>query len=353
MATKHDLIIIGSGQAGLAAAYDAHTQGLDYLALEAHDNIGDSWRERYDSLTLFTPRKYSNLAGMDMPGEEWDYPTKDEVADYLQQYADHFDLKVALGQHVTRLAHDGENFVITTSKEEFTAQNVVAATGPFQTPRIPEWSKQLDQNVKQLHSSQYHNPDDIDGESVLVVGGGNSGAQIVAELAADHKASLSVAEKPIVIPAQLLGKSLFWWLDKVGALSAPADSLRTKLFGLQKGIPVIGTDLQGLLKQGKLDMLPRAVGAEGQEVLFEDGSRQAFDTVIWSTGFTQDYSWLQVPNALDDHGKPAHHDGISSTVDNLYYLGQTWQRTINSALLGGVKYDARFIVSAIQKHKKS
>jgi putative flavoprotein involved in K+ transport len=346
MVSAYDVIIIGGGQAGLAAAYEAKQRQLNYLVLEARNAIGESWRGRYDSLVLFTPRAYSNLAGLLIEGDPNSYPTKDEAADYLERYADHFSLNIHLGEMVASLTKSQDIFTVTTSTHSYTAQNVIVATGPFQKPRVPSWAR-LAKDVLSVHSSQYHNPSEIQG-TVLIVGGGNSGAQIAEEISRSTRSvTLAVTKKPLVVPATLLGKSIFWWLDRLGALSAPAHSLKTTLLMLKKGIPIIGTNLPALIKHGAIHLRPAAIGMKDNEILFKDGTHEHFDTIIWCTGFSLDYSWLHISDALDDKRLPRHHQGISTTVDGLYFLGLTWQRSINSALLGGVKEDARYLIQEI------
>lgn len=337
---KLDLVIVGGGQAGLASAYYASRCGLSYTVLEAGDGPGQSWKNRYDSLTLFTPRKYSTLPGMPLSGDPEGYPTKDEVADYLRRYAEHLHLNIEANQRVAALGKEGDIFSIETPTNHYQSRKVIVATGPFQTPRVPAWNTKL--TIPNIHSAKYRNPGQLPSGKVLVVGGGNSGAQIAEELAATREVVLAARGKLMVIPTHIAGKSLFWWLDKLHLLNAPTESLRAKYI-LKRGEPIIGTNLPTLIKQGKVRVKPEATDGDADDVAFADGSSEQFESVIWSTGYTTDYSWLQIPQALDGDGRPLHLHGQATQVEGLYFVGLNWLRSRNSALLGGVGADAKFI----------
>lgn len=345
MAQEYELIIIGGGQSGLAAGRHAHKQGLNYLILEASNAIGSTWRERYDSLTLLTPRAYSGLPDLPLSGDADGYPTRDEVADYLQQYAKNFDLNVVLDQAVLEVTKRGELFTVATESAIYTAPAVVVATGPFQTPRMPTWASATEE-VLQLHSSAYRNPAQITGRSVLVLGGGNSGAQIAEELAMNLQVAMAVNAPLRFMPAKIFGKSLFWWLDAVGALNAPSNSfIAKKLRG--RGDPIIGTSLKPLLKRGAVTLKPAATSMSDGTVTFADETHGRYDTIIYSTGYTADYGWMHIPKALDEANMPAQQGGQSEAVNGLYFLGLGWLRSRNSALLGGVGTDAAFIIDQV------
>lgn len=338
--TVLDLVIIGGGQAGLSSAYYAEERGLNYVVLEKAKDAGHAWRTRYDSLTLFTPRRYSQLPGMQLVGDPEGYPTKDEVADYLESYANKFNLKVALGRGVNSLAKSGEVFSIETSQEKYCSRNVIVATGPFQTPRIPKWSKQLP--IPHRHSSSYHNPGEMPKGKLLVVGGGNSGAQIAEELAAKHGVTLASRGRLVFVPTRLMGRSLFWWIDTFGILNAPTDSRRGRW--LRKQIePIIGTNLKRLIRLGKVRVKPEASDGEGSTITFADGSGEECAGVIWATGFTTNYSWLKIPSAVDSSGRAMHSNAKSTEIDGLYFMGLNWLRSRNSGLIGGVGADAKYI----------
>ena len=222
---------------------------------------------------------------------------------------------------------------------------MIVATGPFQLPWIPPFSNLLDPSVTQMHSAHYRNPADLRPGSVLVVGCGNSGAQIAVELARSHKVSLSAGRRINFMPLSIFGKSIFWWFDTLGILNAPSDS-RVGRAVRKRPDPVFGFELKRLFRSERITLKPMTVGAEERTVRFSDGSTMKVENIIWATGFRSDYSWLHIPGALGEDGKPLHERGVSP-VNGLYYVGLPWQTSRNSALLGGVGHDAKAIVQKI------
>ncbi|HYH99082.1 NAD(P)/FAD-dependent oxidoreductase, partial [Hyalangium sp.] len=206
----HDVIIIGGGQAGLALGYHLARQGQRFLILEAAEQVGHSWRSRWESLRLITPCPYNDLPGMPFPGDPWSFPTKDEVADYLAHYARTFELPLRLGTRVTSVRAEGGTFVVRTEDTAFEARNVVCATGPFQRPHLPLSMERASPQLVQLHSSQYRNPSQLPRGKVLVAGCGNSGAGIARELSASHEVHLALG-RTAASPRRLLGRDFFWW----------------------------------------------------------------------------------------------------------------------------------------------
>ena len=345
---NNELLIIGGGQAGLAAGYYAKQLGLRFQILDEQGHVGESWRRRYDSLKLFTPKEYSSLPGLEFSGDPHECPSKDEVADYLKKYADEFELPVNFNQHVKSVTSVAGNFKVETEGSEYLAQSVIVATGPFQKPRIPEWAKEI-ASSKQIHSSEYRNPEQIQGNKVLVVGGGNSGAQIAEELAGlSFDVSLSVNSRMRFIPEMILGKSVFWWLDVTGVLEAPTKSRRATLLR-KRGDPIIGGNLKDLIQDGKVTLESGATQTQDGAIIFNDGTSNTYDTIIWSTGFTMDYSYMKISDALGIDGSPIQEEGISTTVKHLGYVGLGWMRSRNSALLGGVGKDAEHVVNRVIK----
>jgi putative flavoprotein involved in K+ transport len=339
-----DVVVIGGGQAGLAMAWHLEQQALRFVVLDAGTEVGHVWRRRWDSLTLFTPAQYDALPGMSFPAPADTYPTKDPVADYMQAYADAFELPVRLDVRVTRLSRTGHGFEVGTAGDEILrARQVVVATGPFQVPFVPPAADSLDPSVTQVHSADYRNPQALPGGPVLVVGGGNSGLQIAEELAATRPVEVSVGENPPMLPQRLLGKDLFWWLTRLGLMRVPAQT-RLGRRVQARGEFVIGTNRRQLNRSG-VRFRPRLVHADGRTVRFADGSTREVGVVIWATGYRSDYSWIHIPDVVED-GRVTHRRGITN-VPGLYFLGLSWQHTRGSALLGFVNDDATHLADRI------
>jgi putative flavoprotein involved in K+ transport len=345
-----DVVVVGGSQAGLAMAWHLARQGLRFVVLEAGPEVGHVWRSRWDSLTLFTPAQYDALPGMAFPAPADTYPTKDPVADYLQAYADAFDLPVRLNARVTHLSRtqDGE-FEVRTADVTYRARQLVVATGPFQVPFVPPPAERLHTSVTQLHSSQYRNPQNLPDGPVLVVGGGNSGFQIAEELAASRQVDLAVGAKYPMLPQRLGGRDLFWWLTRLGLMQVTANS-RLGRRVQARGEFVIGSSRRRLKRAG-VRFRPRLVDADGRAVRFADGSTLEVGVVVWATGFRSDYSWMHIPGVLGDGGRIVHRRGVTD-VPGLYFLGLSWQHTRGSALLGFVNVDTAYLADRIatQQH---
>jgi len=344
-----DVVVVGGGQAGLAMAWHLARRGLRFVVLEAGPEIGHTWRSRWDSLTLFTPAQHDALPGMPFPGRPDTYPTKDPVADYLQDYAAAFNLPVRLNARVSHLSKTAEGFEIGTQADVFRARQVVAAAGPFQTPFIPPAAQRLDGAVTQLHSAGYRNPQALPAGPVLVVGGGNSGFQIAEELAAaGRRVDLSIATKQPVLPQRLAGKDLFWWLTHLGLMRVSTESRLGRRMSSRDFI--IGSSRRRLQKKG-VRFRPRLTGAGGRTVQFADGGTLDAGVVIWATGYRPDYSWIDIPDVIHD-GQVTHRRGVTE-VSGLYFLGLTWQHTRGSALLGFVNDDAAYLAGRIAAHQRA
>ena len=342
MQPTHDVVIIGAGQAGLATAYYLQQMGVNPLLLEAASTIGEVWRGRYDSLRLFTPSQYLNLPGLAFPAPTDHYPTKDAVADYLRAYAEKFDFNIMYDARVTRLTKTADHFEVTIGTETIAAKAVIVATGALQSPKIPAFASKLHASVNHLHSAHYRNPKMIPDGDILIVGGGNSGAQIGEELAlADRNVSVSIEKLPRHLPQRFLGKDIFWWLTKSGLVSTkPA-----KLVGSTSSttIPTIGVDLKNLSQRGKLNIVPRVIDAQGQHLMLADGSTRAHANIIWATGFVNDFSWIDIQGATEDQN-PIHTRGVSP-VRGLYFIGLPFLHSKGSAFLGFVKDDAQYVAT--------
>jgi putative flavoprotein involved in K+ transport len=344
-----DVVVVGGSQAGLAMAWHLAQRGLRFVVLEAGPELGSVWRSRWDSLKLFTPAQYDALPGMAFPAPADTYPTKDPVADYLQAYANEFDLPVRLNARVTdlRRLEDG-SFELRTAEEVLHARQVVVATGPFQVPFVPPAASRLDPLVTQVHSAAYRNPQALPDGPVLVVGGGNSGFQIAEELAATRQVDLSVAERVPMLPQRLAGRDLFWWLTRLGLLRVTVGSRLGRRVSRREFI--IGTNKRRLRKAG-VRFRPRLVDAQGRTVRFADHTTlENVRGVVWATGYRSDYAWIHVPGVVRE-GHVVHQRGVTD-VPGLYFLGLSWQHTRGSALLGFVSDDAAYLADQIAAHHR-
>ena len=338
-----DVIVVGGGQAGLATAYHLRRAGLRFLVVDAGTEIGAAWCSRWDSLRLFTPAQYDALPGMPFPAPADTYPTKDQVADYLRDYAARFDLPVLLSCAVTRLEHCGDRFAVHTSQGRLHARQVVVATGPFQSPVVPGLAADLGPGIQQLHSAAYRSPAQLPHGPVVVVGAGNSGRQIAHELSATHPVTLAVGTESLELPQRLLGRDLFWWLTRLGVLDKTDRSLLARRMRA-RGDLVIGTPMRELREAG-VTVRPRVTTASADSVTFRDGATVAPGSVVWATGFRSDYSWIDVPGVVSD-SRVLHTRGVTS-VPGLSFIGLPWQHTRGSALLGFVKDDAAWLVDQL------
>jgi putative flavoprotein involved in K+ transport len=350
MANDVEVAVIGAGQAGLAMGYFLARQGRRFMVLERAGEIASAWRERWDSLTLFTPRRYSALPAMPFPGDPDGYPTRDEVVAYLERYTETFDLPVELSSEAKKLERgDDGHFRLELDGRTITADQVVVATGPFQAPYVPKLAERLEPDVFQTHAVGYRRPQDVPPGTVLVVGGGNTGFQLAKELSATHKVTLSIGSRQKPLPQRLLGRDVFWWLTKSYLLSTTVESrLGSRL---RYRDTLIGSSPRELERRYGVELKPRAVGAEGRTVSFENGSELEVDAVIWATGYRPDYSWIDLPVFRED-GRLRHRRGVTD-IPGLYFLGLTWQHTRGSALIGWVKDDAEFIAARIAEYHQS
>jgi len=342
---RFDTLVIGAGQAGLAAGYYLAAHDIDFAILDGASELGDSWRRRWDSLRLFTPAAYSGLPGMHFPAPPGHLPDKDEVADYLTRYADRFDLPVRLDTRVRKLRHDGDHFVLETNRHVLEANHVVVATGAFQRPRVPAMAARLARAIHQRHSSEYRNPFDLPDGPVLIVGAGNSGAQIALELARVRDVWLAGRDTGY-LPRRLFGRDVFSWLWPTMA-RASTDTvvgrrLRTRMRhggDMRIGIPERALRQAGVRRLGKLMDVRDGLPACGDTVV-EPG------VIIWCTGFEPDYWWIDLP-AFSDDGFPRHERGVATEMPGLYFLGLKFQHRMSSSLIGGVGADAAFIARRI------
>lgn len=351
-----DVVVIGAGQAGLAAGHYLAKSGLRFVILEARESIGDTWRTRYDSLRLYTPASDDALPGLPFPRIAGRFPSGRQMGDYLETYARHFDLPVETGVRVDRLtaARDGDGFMVTGGSRQYHAAQVIVATGAFQLPFIPHLAADLDARTRQLHSARYRNPSQLADGPVLVVGASHSGADIAYELAATRRTYLSGrsrGELPFSIDSR--HGQLGWHVIKfVGSrlltLRTPIGRSMGKAIRHGAGQPLLRYRRADLLKAGVVWHEARMVGARDGRPLLADGHVLDVANVVWCTGFRPDYSWIERP-MLDREGWPRQERGVVRSVPGLYVLGIPFLSGFTSMLILGAGRDAAHVVRRVQE----
>ena len=350
--TRVQTIIVGGGQAGLSVGYHLSRRGLPFLILDANTRIGDAWRNRWDSLKLFTPARSVGLPGFPFPMRGDLAPTKDQVADYLQAYADRFHLSVRNRINVDSLTKEGERFVITSGDLRFESENVVVAMANYQKPRTPAYARDLDPGIVQLHAHDYRNPSQLQDGGVLLVGVGNSGAEIGLELARTHRTWLSGKETghmPFRIDS-LIGRFIMTRLVRfighhILTLGTPIGrKLRPKM--LSHAAPLVRVRPIDLINAG-VERVSRVVGVRNGKPLLSDDRILDIKNVIWCTGYDPGFSWIRLP-ILGDDGQPMHQRGVVMNVPGMYFVGLHFLYSMSSATLIGVGRDANHVVKDIQ-----
>ena len=343
-------VVIGGSQAGLAVGYHLMQRRLPFVIMDDNDHIGDAWRKRWDSLRLFTPGRYDGLPGMLFPGSPSAYPGKDEIADYLEAYAREFALPVRTGVKVERLSRVGDRFKVMCGNDTRFAENVVVATGAYNCPRIPPFARDLGENIVQLHSVEYRNPSQIQEGGVLVVGAGNSGAEIAMELARSHPTWLSgrdTGQEPTRAgsPLDHLFTPILWFMATrvLTVQNRFGRKFRDHFFNPPRGIPLGRVRRQDFAAAG-IERVPRMTGVRNGYPVLEDGRILSVSNVIWCTGFAPNYDWIDL--SLPTHyGIPINDRGVVTTCPGLYFVGLPFIYSLSSALVGGVGRDAEHIVA--------
>lgn len=346
-----ETLVIGGGQAGLAMGYHLQRLGLPFLILDGNLRVGDAWRNRWDSLRLFTTARFNSLPGLRFPGPGDAFPSKDETADYLESYADHFQLPVQTGVRVERLSRQGQGFVVTAGSKRFEAANVVVAMANYQRPRLPEFADALNPRILQMHSHVYRNLDQLKKGNVLIVGVGNSGADIAIETARTHSTWLSGKESghiPYRIESffgRQIGIRVIRFIGhRILAINTPFGRKARPHF-LHRAPPLIRVKPKDLIAAG-IQRVGRVLGVQDGKPLLEDGRTLDVENVIWCTGFEPGFSWIDLP-VFDDAGDPVHVRGVVQSEPGLYFLGLQFLYSMTSATLTGVGRDARHIAKMI------
>ncbi|MEV0287482.1 NAD(P)-binding domain-containing protein [Kribbella sp. NPDC050820] len=347
---RYETVVIGAGQAGLSAGYHLAQRGKPFVILDGADRVGGSWLNRWDSLALFTPSNRNNLPGEKFGGG-FSFASKDEMAAYLQRYAEQQQLPIRLGTRVDGLFREGDGFRVTAGTESFETDNVILATGVHRVPKIPDFAGELSPDIVQLHSADYRNPGQLQPGTVLIVGAGNSGAEIGVEVGKTHKVLLA-GRNVGYIPIEVRGWQgrvafpLIWWVwehilteDKKPGRKVQAEALEGhgEFLIRQKEKDLLAVGIERVARIGAVvDGRPQT----------EDGDLLDVANVIWATGFLPDFGWIDLPG-LDSSGRLANQRGAVVGQPGLYVLGQEFQYMFNSHTVGGVGKDAAYVVRQI------
>jgi putative flavoprotein involved in K+ transport len=346
-----ETVVVGGGQAGLSVGYHLARHDRSFLILDQGERVGDAWRNRWDSLRLFTPARHNGLDGLPFPAARHSFPTKDEMATYLEEYATRFELPVRTGVRVDRLARADDGFLLTAGERRYAADNVVVAMSNWQRPRRPSFAGDIDPAVVQVNSGEYRNPGQLREGTVLVVGAGNSGAEIALELAGEHETLLSGRDTGH-IPFDIEGAAARYVLadlvlrlafHRVLTVRTPVGrKVRSKV--LSHGMPLIRTAPKDLASAG-VRRVPRVVGVQDGLPVLEDGHVLEVGNVVWCTGFDPGFSWIDLP--VLEQGEPKHERGIAQDVPGLYFVGLAFLYAASSSMLHGVGRDAQRVAGSI------
>jgi putative flavoprotein involved in K+ transport len=348
---RFETVIVGGGQAGLSAGSFLKKAGRSFVILDGHERVGDNWRERYDSLRLFTPAYAISLPGWAFPAKGFTTPLKDDMADYLEAYATKLALPVRTGVWVDGVRRDGDIYVVTAGTQRFEAANVIVATGAHREARMPALAREVDPTIVQLRSTGYRNPTQLREGGVLVVGAGNSGADIALEAVSTHPTWLAGPIRghvPVDIDTGFSRHVAFRVVRFVGlhvlTLRTPMGR-RARAKAASQGTPLVRVkpkwlDAAGVRRVGKVVAVQ-----DGQPVL-ENGQVLDVANVIWCTGFRHDLSWIDLPIFGED-GAPTHDRGVVTSEPGLYFVGLPFQFSSASDVLPGVGRDARYVVKRI------
>jgi putative flavoprotein involved in K+ transport len=356
---RFDVIVIGAGQAGLSVGHHLARLGVSFLILEAHPRIGDAWRTRWDSLRLFTPARFDGLDGMPFPAPPHTFPTKDEMADYLESYADRFQLPVRTGVRVERLTREGDRYVLLAGARRLEAQHVVVAMATYQRPRVPAFATELDRRIVQMHSLDYRRPAQIPAGDVLIVGAANSGAEIALDLARAGRRVWLSGRNPGQVPFRIenpfalrvivpiLFRVVF---HRIMTVDTPIGRRQRPHF-ISQGLPLIRTKIADLKAAG-VTLGPRTEGASGGRPRLADGNVLDVASVVWCTGFDIGRNWIDLP-VFGADGEPIQTRGVVPGEPGLYFVGPHFLYSASSTMIHGIGRDARRVAETIGQRIKA
>ena len=349
--TQIETVVIGAGQAGLATGYHLQRRGRPFVILDASSRIGDNWRRQWDTLALYSPAQYDSLPGLPFPARKWTFPGKDQVGDYLEAYARHFQLPVVLEARVQKLEREGNQYVVTTDRARYCCDNVVVATGTFgRTPQVPAVADQLDPAILQLHSSEYRRPDQLRDGPVLVVGASHSGTDIAFEVAQTHHTILAGRDCGQIPPPldsrrmRLLFPVLLFAWQHIVTRGTPIG---------RKAMPHIRFHGGPMLRVKRSDLAARGVERVTSRIEKVQGGRPVVDgtprevaNVVWATGFRQVFDWIRLP-ILGEDGYPRETRGVVADAPGLFFCGLSFQYSFSSMLILGAGRDAGYVVDRL------
>jgi putative flavoprotein involved in K+ transport len=354
---RFETVIIGGGQAGLAVGFHLKRRSRPFVILDANERIGDSWRTRWDSLRLFTLARFSSLSGWRFPAAGGSFPSRDQMADYLEAYAARFDLPIRTGTRVDRVSKEGDRYVVSAGDRLFEADNVVVASGAHQDPHVPAFAKQLDPSIVQLHSSDYRNPSQLQQGGVLVVGAGNSGADISLDAVGAHPTWMSgpgTGHIPFRIETPIARLLLIRIVRFVGhhvlTLRTPVGR-KFRAMVRSRGGPLIRVKPKDLSAAG-VERVSRTIGVEGGFPALEGGRVLRVSNVVWCTGFRQDLSWIDLP-VFGEDGQLTHDRGVVPSEPGLSFAGLVFQFAATSDVITGVSRDAEYIAKHIASRQRN
>jgi putative flavoprotein involved in K+ transport len=341
-----DFVVIGCAQAGLSMAYHLKQMDKKFIVVDGEAEIGASWLNRWDSLKLFTPTEYNHLPGLQFEAPQGHYPTKFEVANYFKAYTQKFNIPIQLNTLITSVRKTEKGFHITHKDGEMEAENVIVATGPFHTPYTPPCHSKLSKDVLQMHSNFYKGLNQLQKGDALVVGGGDSGYQILNEISKNKSRTVYFSGDTTVksLPQLFLGKTIWWWFTITGFLSYSKYSwVGKKISGFTQ--PIIGTDAKEILSRENVISMGRTKDALNNQVIFEAKKVSTIKNIVWATGYRPNFQWIEgLELGADNY--PKNHRGVSN-IEGLYFIGLPWMYTRGSATLGGVSKDANYLADFI------